>query len=203
MTWHDADVPKIIGSTLAEHREHVRTRLFSALARLMEVSGFDTLTMSDIAAEAGVGRTSVYNHFADKESLLIGYIEHETGEFLIGLRAALEGITDPEERLRVYVRQQMALTTSYHPAPGPDLRSLVSHGTVARLREHVREVEQLLREILTDGIAAGNLPEQDVDAVVPLVHACLTGRTRPRDEEGRAKAVLATEEFVLRAVGAS
>lgn len=195
-------MPKIIGSTLAEHREHVRTRLFSALARLMETTGFDTLTMSDIAAEAGVGRTSVYNHFADKESLLIGYIEHETGQFLIDLRAALEGVTDPDERLRIYIRQQMALTTTYH-APGPDLRSVVSHDTVARLREHVREVERLLREILADGITAGRLPDQDVDAVVPLVHACLTGRARPRDEDSRLRAVSATEEFVLRAVGAS
>lgn len=196
-------MPKIIGSTLAEHRLQVRTRLFSALARLMDASGFDTLTMSDIAAEAGVGRTSVYNHFADKESLLIGYIEHETGQFLIDLRAALDGVTDPEERLRVYIRQQMALTTAYHPAPGPDLRSIVSHDTVARLREHVREVEMLLREILTDGIAAGRLPDQDVDAVVPLVHACLTGRSRLRDDEGQEQALAATEDFVLRAVGAA
>ena len=196
-------MPKIIGSTLAEHRKQVRTRLFSALARLMETSGFDTLTMSDIAAEAGVGRTSVYNHFADKESLLIGYIEHETGQFLVDLREALDGVTDPEERLRVYIRQQMALTTSYHPAPGPDLRALVSHETVARLREHVREVELLLREILTDGIAAGRLPQQDVDTVVPLVHACLTGRGRLRDDESHAQALAATEDFVLRAVGAA
>ncbi|GAB2613009.1 TetR/AcrR family transcriptional regulator [Pseudactinotalea suaedae] len=196
-------MPKIIGSTLAEHREQVRTRLFSALARLMDATGFDTLTMSDIAAEAGVGRTSVYNHFADKESLLIGYIEHETGAFLVGLREALEGVTDPEERLRVYIRQQMSLTTTYHPAPGPDLRSLVSRDTVARLREHVREVELLLREILTDGVEAGRLPEQDVDSVVPLVHACLTGRAALRDPGERDRAVSATEEFVLRAVGAA
>lgn len=196
-------MPKIIGSTLAEHREQVRGRLFAALARLMNSTGFDTLTMSDIAAEAGVGRTSVYNHFADKESLLLGYIEHETGSFLIELRAALAEVRDPEERLRVYVRQQIQLKSTYHLAPGPDLRSVVSRDTVMRLREHVREVEQLLRQILRDGITAGRLPEQDVDAVVPLVHACLTGREVPREPTERARAVTATEEFVLRAVGAA
>jgi AcrR family transcriptional regulator len=196
-------VPKIIGSTLAEHREQVRTRLFVALARLMDSTGFDTLTMSDIAAEAGVGRTSVYNHFADKESLLIGYIEHETAAFLADLRQALEDVDDPEERLRVYIRQQIQLKTTYHLAPGPDLRSVVSRETLTRLREHVQEVEQLLREILRDGIRAGRLPEQDVDAVVPLVHACLTGREVPREPDARDRAVAATEEFVLRAVGAA
>jgi len=196
-------MPKIIGSTLAEHREQVRTRLFVALARLMDGTGFDTLTMSDIAAEAGVGRTSVYNHFADKESLLIGYIEHETAAFLADLREALDEVDDPEERLRVYIRQQIQLKTTYHLAPGPDLRSVVSRETLMRLREHVREVEQLLREILRDGIRAGRLPEQDVDAVVPLVHACLTGREVPREPAARDRAVIATEDFVLRAVGAA
>lgn len=195
-------MPKIIGSTLAEHREQVRGRLFAALARLMESTGFDALTMSDIAAEAHVGRTSVYNHFADKESLLIAYIEHETGRFLADLRVALADVVDPEERLRVYVRQQVELKATFHLAPGPDLRSVVSRDTVMRLREHVREVEELLREILRDGIAAGRLPEQDVDAVVPLVHACLTGRDVPRDPQDRVRAIGSTEDFVLRAVGA-
>lgn len=196
-------MPKIIGSTLAEHREQVRRRLFDALARLMNSTGFDTLTMSDIAAEAGVGRTSVYNHFADKESLLIGYIEHETASFLADLREALDQVEDPEERLRVYIRQQIQLKSTYHLAPGPDLRSVVSRETVMRLREHVREVEELLREILRTGIRTGRLPEQDVDAVVPLVHACLTGREVPRDPSEHDRAVSATEDFVLRAVGAA
>lgn len=196
-------MPKIIGSTLAEHREQVRRRLFDALARLMDSTGFDTLTMSDIAAEAGVGRTSVYNHFADKESLLIGYIEHETASFLADLREALDQVEDPEERLRVYIRQQIQLKSTYHLAPGPDLRSVVSRETVMRLREHVREVEELLREILRTGIRTGRLPEQDVDAVVPLVHACLTGREVPRDPSEHDRAVSATEDFVLRAVGAA
>lgn len=196
-------MPKIIGSTLAEHREQVRNRLFDALARLMDSTGFDTLTMSDIAAEAGVGRTSVYNHFADKESLLIGYIENETSSFLAALRDALEEVEDPEERLRVYIRQQIQLKSTYHLAPGPDLRSVVSRETVMRLREHVREVEELLRDILRTGIRTGRLPDQDVDAVVPLVHACLTGREVPREPAEHDRAVSATEDFVLRAVGAA
>ncbi|MFV0427699.1 MAG: TetR/AcrR family transcriptional regulator [Beutenbergiaceae bacterium] len=196
-------MPKIIGSTLAEHREHVRDRLFVALAQLLETTGFDSLTMSDIAAAAGLGRTSVYNHFADKECLLIGFIEHETERFLIELRAAIARESDPERRLRAYVRRQVQLRSSYHLAPGPDLRSVVSRDTAMRLREHVAQVEQLLRQILTDGIEAGRLPAQDVNAVVPLVHACLTGRDIPNDGDEQSRTIAATEQFVLRAVGAA
>ncbi|SEE68432.1 TetR/AcrR family transcriptional regulator [Ruania alba] len=194
-------MPKIIGSTLAEHREHVRTQLFDALTRLMTESGFDAVSLADIAAAAGVGRTSVYNHFPDKESLLISFIEHETSKYVTDLRASLADVQDPEDQLRVYVREQINLKTIYHLAPGPDLRSVVSRSTQVRLREHVSQVADLLAGILRSGITAGRLPAQDVDAVVPLINSCLSGRTFPDTEPERTRAIEATEHFVLRAVG--
>ncbi len=195
-------MPKIIGASLAEHRVNVRARLFGALSQLMAEEGFDAVSLARIASAAGVGRTSVYNHFPDKEAMLVAFIEDETEKFLEDLRAALEHTTDPQQRLRVYVREQINLRASYHLAPGPDLRSVVSAATLTRLREHVVDVEDVLRQILADGIAAGQLPHQDVEAVVPLINSCLIGRHVPDDGPARERAIAATEAFVLRAVGA-
>src|SRR5690625_698269 len=202
-TCHDAPVPKIIGTSLAEHREKVRAKLFGALSQLMAESGFDTITLAQIAALAGVGRTSVYNHFPDKEAMLVAFIEHETEVFLDDLRLGLDQIADPQEQLRAYVREHINLTPSYHLAPGPELRSVVSFTTRARLRDHVTQIEGVLRQILADGIASGRFPEQDVEAVVPLINACLIGRVVPEGETERGRALAATEAFVLRAVGVS
>ena len=63
-------MPKIIGGSLAEHRQQTRLRLFAALSALMADRGFDAITLAEIAQRAGIGRTAVYNHFPDKESLL-------------------------------------------------------------------------------------------------------------------------------------
>jgi AcrR family transcriptional regulator len=195
-------MPKIIGATLHEHRAQTRLRLFAALSELMAERGFDAISLADIAAAAGIGRTAVYNHFADKESLLLGFIAHETAEYVGALEAALADVEDPVEQLRTYVRQQAQLTRVFHLAPGPDLRTVLSRGTQQRLREHVVGVEAILRRILERGIAAGVLPPQDIATTVPLVHACLSGRGVPDDGPAREQAVLATETFVLRAVGA-
>ena len=162
-------MPKIIGATLAEHREQVRLRLFAALSALMEREGFDAITLADIAAEAGVGRTAVYNHFPDKESLLLGFIEHETSSYLRDLEASIAAVDDPVEQLRTYVQQQIRLKRVYHLAPGPDLRTVISRATMERLRDHVSQVELPLRRILTLGIGTGRFPRQDLDAVVPLI----------------------------------
>ena len=74
-------MPKILGSSLAEHRERTRTALFGALSELMSQRSFDKITLSDVANHAGVGRTAVYNHFADKEDLLLAFMEHEAGRY--------------------------------------------------------------------------------------------------------------------------
>ena len=74
-------MPKILGHSLAEHRERTRGALFDALGRLMSRQPFDKITLSDVAAQAGVGRTAVYNHFANKEDLLLAFMEHEAARY--------------------------------------------------------------------------------------------------------------------------
>jgi AcrR family transcriptional regulator len=195
-------MPKIIGGSLHEHREQTRTKLFGALAELMSERGFDHITLADIAAHAGIGRTAVYNHFADKESLLLGYITYETSQYAERLEVALADVADPVEQLRTYVRQQADLTRDFHLAPGPDLRTVLSPETAGRLREHAVVVEDILRRILAHGVEAGVFVDQDFDVTVPLVTSCLSGRGLPAEGADRERAIAATETFVLRAVGA-
>lgn len=195
-------MPKIIGGSLHEHREQTRLKLFGALSALMNERGFDAITLADIAQTAGVGRTAVYNHFADKESMLVGFIMHETGQYVSALEAELAGIDDPTDQLRAYVRTQCLLKRNYRLAPGPDLRSVLSRGTQARVREHVVMVASVLRRILEAGIESGAFPAQDLETTVSLVNSSLTSRTIPDEGEARDREIAATEVFVLRAVGA-
>ena len=195
-------MPKIIGGSLHEHRAQTRQKLFTALSTLMMDRGFDAISLADIAAAAGVGRTAVYNHFPDKEALLLGFITHETEQYVGTLERALADVDDPVQQLRTYIRQQAQLKRIFHLAPGPDLRTVLSRTTRQRLREHAELVEAILRRIVRSGIEVGEFPPQDIDTTVQLVNACLSGRFVPDDPVARAQAVEATEAFVLRAVGA-
>ncbi|ANC31657.1 TetR/AcrR family transcriptional regulator [Isoptericola dokdonensis] len=195
-------MPKIIGNSLHEHRQMTRHKLFTALSTLMAERGFDTITLADIAQAAGVGRTAVYNHFSDKESLLLGFITHETEQYALTLERSLAEVEEPVDQLRTYIRQQAQLTRVFHLAPGPDLRTVLSRSTLARLREHAVVVESILKRILHDGIETGAFPPQDIDPTVQLVNACLSGRLIPEEPQARERAIRATETFVLRAVGA-
>jgi AcrR family transcriptional regulator len=191
-------VPKIIGGSLSEHRERTRTALFNALGELMVERGFDPITLADIAARAGVGRTAVYNHFPDKEAMLLAYIAYETEDYVAKLEAALDGIDNPVEQVRTYVVRQAQLKRIYRVTPGPDLRSVVSPQTRLQLRAHAELVEDVLRRILQHGMATGVFAEQPLDTTVALVNACLSAvPTSDTDPQ----ATTATVEFVLRALG--
>ena len=196
-------MPKIMGSSLAEHRERMRTALFDALSELMSQRSFDKITLSDVAAHAGVGRTAVYNHFADKEDLLLAFMEYETARYSEQLSRALAGIEDPIDRLRVYVRQQALLKRHYHfPTYGP-LSHAVSRDTAGRLRAHAGLMMQMLSQILTDAMDKGAIPQQDPSIVIPLIHAAIMGgRPTPLQAQARSAYLEALDVFILRAVGA-
>lgn len=181
-----ADPPEAVRGTLLAH----------------DRAGLDAITLADIAAVAGIGRTAVYNYFPDKEEILLAFISHQTQQYLERLEHVLVGVDDPIDQLRTYVRQQTDLKKVFHLAGSPDLRAMLSRETQRRLREHVVGVDEILRRILTSGIESGSFPTQDLDTTVPLVHACLSGRGLPDDVTDRERAIDATETFVLRAVGA-
>jgi AcrR family transcriptional regulator len=195
-------MPKIIGSSLHEHRQLTRQHLFAALADLMDERGFDAIALADIAARAGVGRTAVYNHFPDKETMLLAFILHETEEYARRLHVALEMTDNPVDQLRIYIRHMRDVAQTSHRAPRPELRTQLSRPTLQRLRDHIEIVEAALRGILERGIASGDFADLDIEANVYLIDACLTARLVSEDPEAQGRAHAAAEQFVMRAVGA-
>jgi AcrR family transcriptional regulator len=187
-------VPKISASSVEEHREQVQRRVFEAFATLMAGHSFDAITMAQLAAAAGIGRTAIYHHFADKEAVAVAFASHETSRYIDGLRAALADVDDPGQRLGIYIRHQLDAGQQFHIGLGRQLYSALSQDTMHAIREHVMAIEDVLREILTDGTAAGQFTIEDEAATMSLIHACLAPRDLP---------VAAIERFVLRALGAT
>ncbi|QGG40487.1 TetR/AcrR family transcriptional regulator [Aeromicrobium yanjiei] len=186
-------MPKIIGGSLEQHREQTRRRVFEALTALLAERSFDALTMADLAASAGIGRTAIYNHFADKDAVVVAFASEETDRYLERLADALEPATDAADALRIYVAAHLSSSEEFHFGFGPELYAMLSRESLAEIREHVVAVESVLRTILEDGRAAGLFTVEDVDSTMSLVHTTLQNRRVPPR---------AVQDFVLRALGA-
>ncbi|KHL14560.1 AcrR family transcriptional regulator [Mumia flava] len=195
-------MPKIIGENLAQHRAATRRRLLDAFGALLAERGYDQIRLSDVAARAGVGRTAVYNHVADKEALALEFAMDETQRYVDAVEQALSQADGPVDQLRTYVRMHFALSRDLHTGLGPRLASFLSPEALGQMREHVVLVEELLARVLAGGRDLGTFEIDDLRLTTGLVIACLQGRQVP-DADGpeREAAVEMTERFVLRAVG--
>lgn len=194
-------MPKIRGHSLEAHRAETARRVFEAFVRLVAEHGYAAVSMADIAREAAVGRTSLYNHFRDKEDILLAYAMDETSRYVADLEQAMAEAETPLERLRIYVREYLRLADSFHFGLGPEVYAVLSPEAGRQIHEHIRVVEDVLRRTLRDAAEAGQIPAQDPEVVVPLVHAALQGRRLPTGP-GSEQALRTVEAFVLRALGA-
>ena len=197
-------MPRIAAPTNAAQREQTQRKILNAFGELLFTHGLPGLTMTDVARTAGVGRTAVYNYYADLEQLLVAYALDETGKFVTDLRTQLAGLQNPVDQLAVYVRIQLEDLTRRHLPPGPAMRSVLSSESFAKLGVHVGELNSLLIGILRDGMAQRFLPAADVAGLVQLIHGSLTASASRRnadipDEERIAAAV----RFIQAGVGAS
>ena len=167
-------MPRITAASNAAQRAETRRRVLTAFGELLFTHGLPGLTMTDVARHAGVGRTAVYNYYADMEQLLIAYALDETERFLGDLRESLAALQNPVDRLALYVRAQVEDLSRRHLPPGPAMAAVLSPASFAKLADHVGELNLLLQDILRDGIAAGYLPPTDVGQLARLIHGTLS-----------------------------
>ncbi|HWD02329.1 MAG TPA: TetR/AcrR family transcriptional regulator [Amycolatopsis sp.] len=197
-------MPKVLGGSLEAHRREVRTRVFEVLRAQLYERGFDAITLAGIAAEAGVGRTALYNHFPDKESLLVAFVEDEAARYVTRLREVVDAEPDPVAQLSTFVRLQLHVLAEHHLPPGGALESALAPSAYRRISAHADPITEQLRAVLLAGVDAGSWPALDVDVVVPMITAALGTRQVVDVAPEQLDDVVGTAvRFVLQAVGSS
>ncbi|SDH63207.1 DNA-binding transcriptional regulator, AcrR family [Sinosporangium album] len=197
-------MPRISAATIGEHRAQTRDRILEAVARLARRQGIDTISLTDVAGEAGITRTALYNYYPDKAALLLGFTERVTSYFIESYERELPSGASPADRLRAFVRLQLAGLLA-HPHPGPaDLSATLGPDAYQRLADHVAPMQRVLVDIIESGVEAGDFHADDVPATARFILAAvgseriplLDGSTTPEAAESRLT------RFVLRALGA-
>jgi AcrR family transcriptional regulator len=169
-------VPKVLGGSLAAHRDEVRARVFAALRELLYERGFDAVTLAGVAAAAGVGRTSIYNHFPDRQALLVAFVEHEADRYVADLEIALAAAATPTERLAVFARLQLHRLAEFHLPPGQGLAGTLDPEAYRRIAAHADPIGDRLARIVREGIEAGEMAAEDPAVLVAMIGAALSAR---------------------------
>ncbi len=181
-------MPRISASSNAAQRENTKRAILDSFGRLLYSKGLPGLTMTDVAKNAGIGRTAVYNYYADMGELLVAYAMDETDKFLEDLNGGLAGVTNPIEKLAVYIGLEIERLSTHHTPPGPAMRSILSPEAFAKLGKHVSELQRVLSQILSEAMMQGYIPENDIRAMAQLVHGSLASSADRTDEAPSAQA---------------
>jgi AcrR family transcriptional regulator len=163
-------VPKLWNRTIEAHRREVRQAILDTTAALVAEHGLLSVTMSRIAAEAGIGRATLYKYFPDVEAILAAWHERQVGAHLAQLVEIRDRDGDPGRRLAA-VLEAFALNShvsrEHHD---PELVTLL-HRKGQHLDTALRQVHELIRDLIAEAATAG-----DVRADIPpaeLADYCL------------------------------
>jgi AcrR family transcriptional regulator len=98
-------------------RERMRRTVLNEIAevalKLFTERGYETVTIDDIAAAAGLSRRSVFRYFSTKEDIVVGKFDFVAGDMLAELRARPAG-----EPVWQSLRRAFDLLVPYVDAPG-------------------------------------------------------------------------------------
>jgi len=127
-----------------------RTQILTAARRLIDQSGWEKLTIRRLAAEIGIGATTLYHHVRDKEDLLFLLIHEYADQIPIP-----ELPSEPRDRM-------IAAATAIHDALAAwpwAAEVLTTDGFISRLSNSAL---QLVEAILGGAVDHGCTPEQAV-----------------------------------------
>ena len=150
---YTAGVPKLWTGTIEAHRQAVRDATLDATAALVAEHGLASVTMSQIAERAGIGRATLYKHFPDVEAILVAWHERQVSGHLEHLAKIRDEGSGARERLEA-VLEAYALMTHRRPH-GTELTALLHRGEhIAQAHQHL---SNFIRDLLAEAAKAGDI----------------------------------------------
>jgi AcrR family transcriptional regulator len=146
-------VPRLWTETIQAHRHQVRDAIVDTTAALVAEHGLLSVTMSQIAEEAGIGRATLYKYFPDVEAILLAWHERQIAGHLQQLAEVRDQAGDAGERLEAVLEAYALISQESHGHHDTQLVALLHRGEqVARARQQLRD---MLRALLTEAAEAG------------------------------------------------
>ena len=145
-------VPRLWKDTVDEHRTAVREATLDAVASLIAHHGPTSVTMSQIAGAAGIGRATLYKYFSDVDAVLRAWHDRQVTAHLEELARIRDSVDDVGDRLTAVLTAYATIRSRQHAT---ELAAALHRGGhVAEAAGHVRD---FIRDLLAEGAANGDI----------------------------------------------
>lgn len=192
-------------------RDFRRDQVVRVARRLFGERGVD-VSMDEIAAEAGVARSTVYVYFASRDELLRACLTGMHSQLLDDIAQTWEQDAEPVHRLQRLVQ---GMLERIDDDPAFFRLALVTQGTVSEGGEALGtelsliglNIARLIRDLYIEGVATGTFRDIDPDQATAFIGQQLYGAMSVRAGEplpaAAADAAADMCDFILCGLGAA
>ena len=151
----------------------VKDSILDATDRLLARFGYRKMTVEDIAAEAGIGKGTIYLHFSSKEEVVLSHIDRIVERLQERLKEIAQSDATAAERLRLMLLTRVLFrfdSIQHYTQSLNDLLAVLRPGLLSRRAQYFEAEAQIFAQVLTAGREAGELSFDDEHATA---HALL------------------------------
>lgn len=192
-------------------RDFRRDQVIAVARKLFGERETTDVSMDEIAAQAGVARSTVYVYFANRDELLRACLKGMHDQLLEDIAETWEKDDEPVHRLERLIE---GMFERIDEDPAFFRLALMTQGMVIQGGEAVGNelasiglnIARLLRDLYVDGASSGMFREMDPDEAVTLIGQQVYGAMAVRAGEVLSQPASAAAErictFILRGLGA-
>lgn len=136
-------MPRIRAGNIEEHKELTRGQILDAAQDLFSEHGYQETSLGDIAAFVGIGRTTLYEYFKDKEDLLASLVDETLPQVFADMAEQLDSAAPFIDQLA-----ELTVRLTEWVVTDPTL-GLLLHREVPRLSDATQERIRVAHENLS------------------------------------------------------
>lgn len=170
-----------------------RDRILDAAERLLGRLGYRKMTVDDIAAEAGIGKGTVYLSFPSKEEVVLSTVDRIVDRVCVTMEDEASRQRPVADTLRAMLRARILVrfeAVSGYSGSLNDLLSSVRASLLTRRARHFEQERDVLARVIRDGQERGEVvhgqPRRIARALVLATNSFLPYALSP-DELGDAR----------------
>ncbi len=156
-------------------REEMRRRILEAARELFMTEGYERVTMRRIAEAIEYSATTIYNHFEDKDDLVLALCQEDFARLFQHLQQQPPP-ADPVEGIRQLGLAYARFGTSY---PNQYRFMFMTPAKLEHPEDHATSPGEqafgLLRQAVETAIASGHFRPGDVDTIAQVLWASMHG----------------------------
>jgi AcrR family transcriptional regulator len=154
-----------------EKMESRRQEIILAMAAVIVVKDYDSMTLDDVASQMNCSKAVIYYQFRSKEELFVAMSTEALGIACARLEAIIAQFATPEEQLREAVTDLVRL--GFEPLHAATLRaggpSSISDEGRQRMTVLARRYRAMLTDVVARGMESGHLERRDVRLVTNTI----------------------------------